>query len=87
MVLVPGLFGSAYAFRRIVPQLVAAGYLAIVVEPLGIGGSERPARADYSLTAQADRIAAVLDSLRVRGAIVVAHSVVEAVRRLDTGRR
>lgn len=72
---VPGLFGSAFAYRRIVPPLVAAGYRTIVVEPLGIGGSARPARADYSLTAQADRIAAVLDSLRVGGVIVVAHSV------------
>jgi pimeloyl-ACP methyl ester carboxylesterase len=46
-----------------------------VVEPLAIGTSARPERADYSLTAQADRIAAALDQMDVRGAIVIAHSL------------
>jgi pimeloyl-ACP methyl ester carboxylesterase len=46
-----------------------------VVEPLGIGSSARPADGDYSLTAQADRIAAVLDTLALRDVIVVAHSL------------
>jgi pimeloyl-ACP methyl ester carboxylesterase len=46
-----------------------------VVEPLAIGTSTRPEHADYSLTAQADRIAAALDQLGVRGAIVIAHSL------------
>lgn len=75
VVLVPGLFGSAFGFRRVAAQLSAAGFRAIVIEPLGLGSSARPEDADYSLTAQADRIAAVLDTLAVRGAIVVAHSL------------
>lgn len=75
VVLLPGIFGAAYGFRRVVPLLNQAGYGTIVIEPLGVGGSARPANADYSLTAQADRLAAVLESLGVRGAIVVAHSV------------
>src|SRR2546423_4993888 len=75
VVLVPGLFGSAFGYRAVIPLLTAAGYRAIVVEPLGIGGSARPEHADYSLTAQADRIAAVLDRLGVRHAVVVAHSL------------
>lgn len=79
VVLVPGLFGSAYAFRDIAPRLVAAGYRAVIIEPLGIGGSARPREADYSLTAQARRIGAVLDTLGVRDAIVVAHSVAGAM--------
>src|SRR2546426_7048592 len=45
VVLIPGLFGSAFAYRTLVPQLTAAGHQAIVIEPLGIGGSARPARA------------------------------------------
>ena len=61
VVLLPGLFGSAFGYRTLIPQLTAAGYRAIVIEPLGIGGSARPERADYSLTAQADRIARALD--------------------------
>jgi len=79
VVLVPGLFGSAYAFRDVAPQLVAAGYQAVIVEPLGIGRSSRPKDADYSLTAQARRLGAVLDTLGLRGAIVVAHSVAGAM--------
>src|ERR1051325_917076 len=82
VVLIPGLFGSEFGFRKLVPLLNAAGYRTIVIEPLGVGSSGRPAHADYSLTAQADRIAAVLDSLGVRGALVIAHSIggAEAVR-------
>jgi pimeloyl-ACP methyl ester carboxylesterase len=74
VVLIPGLFGSAYGFRKVVPLLTARGFRTIVVEPLGIGDSGRPIPADYSLTAQADRVAAVLDTLATGPAIVVAHS-------------
>jgi pimeloyl-ACP methyl ester carboxylesterase len=75
VVLIPGLFGSAFGFRTLVPLLSERGYRAIVIEPLGIGGSARPPRADYSLTAQADRVAAALDSLHVQQAVIVGHSV------------
>src|SRR5262249_23388487 len=75
VVLIPGLFGSSFGFRNVVPGLTAAGYRVIVIEPLGIGSSARPKDGDYSLTAQTDRIAAVLDTLRIHDAIVVAHAV------------
>jgi pimeloyl-ACP methyl ester carboxylesterase len=75
VVLIPGLFGSAFGFRNLVPLLTRAGYRAIVIEPLGIGSSTRPEKANYSLTAQADRIGAVLDSLHVRDALLIAHSL------------
>jgi len=75
VVLVPGLLGSAFGFRKLLPPLVAAGYRVVVIEPLGIGGSAKPASADYSLTAQADRIDAVLDALEIEQAVVVAHAV------------
>jgi pimeloyl-ACP methyl ester carboxylesterase len=75
VVLIPGLFGSTFGFRHVVPRLAALGFRVIVVEPLGIGTSARPAHADYSLTAQAARIAAVLDTLRVHDVIFVAHSL------------
>lgn len=75
VVLVPGLLGSAFGFRRLVEPLVASGHRMVVVEPLGIGGSAKPEAADYSLTAPADRIAAVLESLEIDQAIVVAHAV------------
>jgi pimeloyl-ACP methyl ester carboxylesterase len=74
VVLIPGLFGSAYAFRRLVERLPAAGYRAIVIEPLGIGTSARPEKGDYSLTRQADRIASVMEGLHTGPATLVAHS-------------
>jgi pimeloyl-ACP methyl ester carboxylesterase len=75
VVLIPGLVGSAFAFRVTGPLLAVAGYRAIVIEPLGIGGSPRVEHADYSLTAQADRVAAELDRLSIPSAVVVAHSI------------
>src|ERR1700704_3420746 len=68
VVLVPGLFGSAFGFRTLIPLLADAGYRAVVVEPLGIGSSARPEHADYSLTAPADRIAGAPDRLSRRRA-------------------
>ena len=75
LVLIPGLFGSQFGFRKVVPPLNAAGYRTIVIEPLGVGSSSRPSHADYSLAAQADRIARVLDELDVDHAVVVAHAL------------
>jgi pimeloyl-ACP methyl ester carboxylesterase len=75
VILVPGLFGGAYSWRTIAKPLAERGYRAIVIEPLGTGFSGYPPKADYSLTAQSDRIGRVLDSLGVQHAIVVAQSV------------
>ncbi len=75
VVIIPGLFGSAFGFRKVVEPIAAAGHRVIVVEPLGVGSSSRPKEADYSLEAQARRIGEVLDSFHVTGATIVAHSV------------
>jgi pimeloyl-ACP methyl ester carboxylesterase len=75
VVFLPNLFGSAFGFRQLTAPLAADGYRAMVIEPLGTGFSSYPKQADYSLTAQADRVAAALDSLGVRGALVVGHGV------------
>ncbi len=75
VVLIPGLFGSSYGYRHVMAMLDSAGFRSVGIEPLGIGSSGRPENADYSLTAQADRVAAVLDSLGIRQAVVVGHSL------------
>src|SRR5262249_8224653 len=75
VVLIPGLFGSEFGFRKVVPPLNAAGYRTIVIEPLGIGASSRPPRSDYSLAAQANRIAKVLDGLAVTPPLLVTHAL------------
>ena len=74
VVLIPGLFGAAFGYRKIAGPLVELGYRAIVIEPLGFGWSSHPRRANYSLSAQTDRLAAAFDSLGIAQALIVAHS-------------
>ena len=75
VVLIPGVLGSAYQFRHIAPLLGGEGFRVVAIELPGVGRGARPDSADYSLTAQADRVAALLDSLGVERAFVIAHSV------------
>jgi pimeloyl-ACP methyl ester carboxylesterase len=75
VVLIPGLFGSAFSFRQVTARLTSAGYRSLVIEPLGVGDSSRPAKADYSLTAQAERIRSALDRIEVKEAVLVSHSI------------
>jgi pimeloyl-ACP methyl ester carboxylesterase len=79
VILIPGFFGSTLGFGKLVPLLSAAGYQSVIVEPLGTGFSGRPPHADYSLSAQADRLATVMDSLHIRHAPIIAHSVGGAI--------
>ena len=74
IVLLPGIFGGAYGYRKITGPLAARGYRTIVIEPLGYGWSSNPKNADYSFTAQTARVAEVLDSLGVTRALFVAQS-------------
>lgn len=74
VVLIPGIFGGAFGYRKITGQLVARGYRCIVIEPLGYGRSSYPDGADYSFTAQTKRVARALDSLGVREALFIANS-------------
>ena len=74
LVLIPGIFGAAYGYRRITGPLVARGYRTIVIEPLGYGFSSHPKKADYSFTAQTQRVSSALDQLGVKQALFVAQS-------------
>jgi pimeloyl-ACP methyl ester carboxylesterase len=74
IVLIPGLFGGAFGYRKITGPLVAQGYHTIVVEPLGYGSSSHPKKADYSFGAQSERVARTLDKMGVKRALIVAQS-------------
>jgi pimeloyl-ACP methyl ester carboxylesterase len=74
LVLIPGLFGAAYTYRMLTGPLAAQGYQTIVVEPLGYGWSSHPKDADYSYTAQTERVSDALDSLGIHRALFVAQS-------------
>lgn len=71
VVLLPRLLGGTFGFRKLTPDLAAAGHATYAIEPLGVGSSSHPDDGDYSLDAQADRIAAVLDTLDVTNAVIV----------------
>lgn len=75
VVLIPGLSGCNYGFRNLTPLLHAGGMRTIAIEPLGLGLSDRTKDADYTLTAQAHRLARVLDELGVGGAVIVSQGV------------
>ncbi len=74
VVLIPGIFGAAFGYRKITTPLAARGYRTIVIEPLGYGWSSHPKNADYSFTAQTKRIAQALDRLGIKQALFVAQS-------------
>ena len=75
VVLLAGLSGCAYGFRNLIPLLHEQGMRTVAIEPLGLGLSARPPGATYTLTAQADRIVAVLQQLEITQAIFVDQGV------------
>ena len=75
IVLVPGLLGHAFGFRRLAPALAEAGYRTLIIEPLGTGNSGARKDADFTLEAQAGRVASVLGQLGIERAHFVCHSV------------
>jgi pimeloyl-ACP methyl ester carboxylesterase len=79
VVLIPGIFGGAFGYRKITAPLVAKGYRTIVVEPLGYGSSSHPKHADYSFDAQTKRVALTLDQLGIKRALFVAQSTGAAI--------
>lgn len=79
VVLLTGLLGTVEGFEELASELSEGGRRSIIIEPLGVGQSARPPNADYSLTAQAHRVATVLDSLDVERALVAGHAVAAAI--------
>jgi pimeloyl-ACP methyl ester carboxylesterase len=74
VVLLPGLIGNSFSYRGIAPRLADSGARVLIIEPLCTGASGKPKNADYTLEAQARRVAGVLDSLDVAAAYFVCHS-------------
>ena len=73
IVLIHRFAGSIHEWDQIVPEL-AGSHRVIRTDLLGHGGSEKPG-SGYSIEGQARLIAAVLDELGVRKALVVGHSM------------
>lgn len=75
LVIIPGIWSLTYGFRKLIPPLVAQGFRVTVIEPLGMASSSRPRSSDYSMTAQARRINAALDSMRLGPAIFIGQAL------------
>lgn len=73
----PGIGQSAHLFRDLVPAL-GPGFRAVAVTPRGHGESDTP-ESGYTLARMAAESAAVMDSLSIARAAVVAHSLGGAV--------
>jgi pimeloyl-ACP methyl ester carboxylesterase len=74
VVLVHGFGGHTFSFRHTIPDL-ASEYRVVAVDLLGFGYSERAESADYSLTAQANRVLRLMDRLGIERAAVLGHSM------------
>jgi pimeloyl-ACP methyl ester carboxylesterase len=74
VVLLHGFPDTSYLWRRLIPDLVAAGYRAIAPDLRGRGRSDRPTHVeDYRLTTVVADVAAILDALGVERAHVIGH--------------
>ncbi len=74
VVLIHGFNGSTFGYRYTIAEL-ARHYRVVAIDLLGCGYSARPAKGDYSLTAQAELVARVMDRLGVERAAVAGHSM------------
>ena len=74
VVLIHGWNGSTFDYRYVIPEL-AQRWRVVAVDLIGFGYSERPAKGDYSLAAQARVVRLVMDRLGIDRATVVGHSM------------
>lgn len=74
VVLVHGFGGLTFSFRYTMPAL-AADHRVVALDLKGFGYSERPARSNYSVTAQARLVIRFMDILKIKKAALVGHSM------------
>lgn len=74
IVLIHGLGGSTFDYRRLIPMLAEYRYVLAVDLP-GFGYSDRPASHNYALSSQARVVRELLERLDVTTATVVGHSM------------
>jgi pimeloyl-ACP methyl ester carboxylesterase len=78
IVLIHGWNGSTFAYRHVIPDL-ARQHRVIAIDLQGFGYSQRPANGDYSVTAQVELIAGLMDHLAIERADVAGHSMGGAI--------
>lgn len=72
---------SSFVWRKVIPQL-SARFRCIAPDLLGLGDTESPPGADWSLPAQTEAVLGLLDALDIRACPVVGHDHGGAVAQL-----
>lgn len=82
IVFLPGLAGSAADFSRVLGAVASAGFRALAADPPGTGLSAAPEDGDYSIAAQARRLARAIRDRGLDRPILVGSSLggAQAVR-------
>lgn len=78
VVLIHGFGGHTFSYRYQIADL-SRDHRVVALDLLGYGYSGRTTDADYSLTAQADRVLGLMDALGIERASLVGHSMGGAV--------
>lgn len=78
VILIHGFAGSTFSWRHVIPDL-AKGHRVIALDLPGFGFSDRNPELDYSQGAQAERVVALLDALRIERATLIGHSMGGAI--------
>ena len=78
VVFIHGFGASIYSWRKTLPAVLAAGYRVIAFDNRGFGFSDKPA-SGYGNAAYARLVVALLDSLNLPSAVLVAHSMGGAI--------
>jgi pimeloyl-ACP methyl ester carboxylesterase len=75
VVLLHGIGGSIFSWRRTVPQLTDAGFHTLAIDLRGFGLSAKSFAADHSMGAQAQLVISIVDALGIDRATFIGHSM------------
>jgi pimeloyl-ACP methyl ester carboxylesterase len=76
LVMLPGWGCSAYTFRKNIAALATAGFRVLVIEPLGLGWSDKPEdQSAYTVPSMARNVLRVLDHLGIELTPMVGQSL------------
>ena len=70
---------SSSSFPRCVGHPQLRDHRSLLIDFLGYGYSDRPANYSYSMQAQADTVASLLDSLELENSVLIGHSMGGAI--------
>lgn len=71
--------GAYSNFKQNFPELVQAGYRAVLPDMLGFGHSDKPSGIDYTLDLFSSTVVELLDALDIRNCVLVGNSLGGAV--------